>query len=112
MRILGAYVAAKHDIVGVIEAVALEVAATAITCNAICPGFVRTALVEAQIADLAHAHASTEEAFVHDVFLASQPSGCIVTAEQIAALVQLLCSEAAASINGAAMPVDGAWTAR
>ncbi len=108
----GAYVAAKHGVVGLTKAVALEVAETAITCNAICPGFVRTALVEAQIADLAHAHGSTEEAVVRDVILASQPSRRFVTVEQIAALVLFLCSEAAASITGTALPVDGAWTAR
>jgi 3-hydroxybutyrate dehydrogenase len=108
----GAYVAAKHGVVGLTKAVALEVAETPITCNAICPGFVRTALVEAQIADLALAHGSSEDAVVRDVILASQPNRRFVTVEQIAALVLFLCSEEAVSITGAALPIDGAWTAR
>ena len=108
----GAYVAAKHGVVGLTKAVALEVAETAITCNAVCPGFVRTALIDAQIADLARAHGSSEDAVVRDVILASQPSRRFVTVEQIAALVLFLCSEGAASITGAALPIDGAWTAR
>jgi 3-hydroxybutyrate dehydrogenase len=108
----GAYVAAKHGVLGLTKAVALEVAETAITCNAVCPGFVRTALVEAQIADLAKAHASNEDAVVRDVILASQPTRRFVTVEQIAALVLFLCSEQAGSITGAALPIDGGWTAR
>ena len=108
----GAYVAAKHGVVGLTKAVALEVAETQITCNAVCPGFVRTALVEAQIADLAQAHGSSDDAVVRDVILASQPNRRFVTVEQIAALVLFLCSEDAASITGAALPIDGAWTAR
>lgn len=108
----GAYVASKHGVVGLTKAVALEVAETAITCNAICPGFVRTALVDRQNTDLAHAHRSSEDAVVRDVILASQPNRRFVTVEQIAALTLFLCSEAAASMTGAALPVDGAWTAR
>jgi 3-hydroxybutyrate dehydrogenase len=108
----GAYVAAKHGVVGLTKAVALEVAETPITCNAICPGFVRTALVEAQIADLAQAHGASEDSVVRDVILASQPNRRFVTVQQIAALVLFLCSEGAASITGAALPIDGAWTAR
>ncbi|MEO7710616.1 MAG: 3-hydroxybutyrate dehydrogenase [Caldimonas sp.] len=108
----GAYVAAKHGVVGLTKAVALELAETPVTCNAVCPGFVRTALVEAQIADLAVAHAMGPDAVVRDVVLASQPNRRFVTVEQIAALVLFLCGEGAASITGAALPIDGAWTAR
>ena len=108
----GAYVAAKHGVVGLTKAVALELAETEITCNAICPGFVRTALVERQIADLARAHGASEESVVRDVILASQPNRRFVAVEEIASLVLFLCSDAAASITGAALPIDGAWTAR
>ena len=107
-----AYVAAKHGVVGLTKAVALEVAETAITCNAVCPGFVRSALVEAQIAALAQAHGSSEDGVVRDVILTSQPTRRFVTVEQITALVLFLCPEQAASITGAALPVDGTWTAR
>ena len=108
----GAYVAAKHGVVGLTKAVALELAQTPVTCNAICPGFVRTALVETQIADLAAAHGLSEDEVVREVVLASQPNRRFVTIEQVAAVVGFLCSEAAASVTGAAWPVDGAWTAR
>ena len=108
----GAYVAAKHGVVGLTKAVALEVAESRVTCNAICPGFVRTALVDDQIADLARAHARSEEAVVRDVVLASQPNKRFVGVDEIAALVVFLCSPQGASINGAALPIDGAWTAR
>jgi 3-hydroxybutyrate dehydrogenase len=108
----GAYVAAKHGLIGLTKTVALEVAATGITCNAICPGFVRTALVEDQLAELARAHGMSEEEVVREVVLASQPSRRFVDVAEIGALVVFLCSPAAVSITGASLPVDGAWLAR
>ena len=108
----GAYVAAKHGVLGLTKTIALEMADTAITCNAICPGFVRTALVDNQIAELARAHGLDEERVVREVILASQPTGRFVRAEELAGLVIFLCSPAAASLTGTALPMDGAWTAR
>jgi 3-hydroxybutyrate dehydrogenase len=108
----GAYVAAKHGVVGLTKTVALETATTGITCNAICPGFVRTALVDDQIADLAKAHGLSEDEVVREVVLASQPSRRFVDVAEIGQLVVFLCTTAAASITGAALPIDGAWLAR
>lgn len=108
----GAYVAAKHGVVGLTKTVALETADTAITCNAVCPGFVRTTLVENQIRDLAEVHGMSEEEVVRDVVLASQPNKRFVQIEELGSLVVFLCSPAAASITGAALPMDGGWTAR
>ena len=107
-----AYVAAKHGVVGLTKTVALEVAETAITCNAVCPGYVRTPLVEGQIADQARAHGMSDEAVVRDVILASQPNKRFVGLDELGQIVVFLCSEAAASITGAALPVEGGWTAR
>jgi 3-hydroxybutyrate dehydrogenase len=108
----GAYVAAKHGLIGLTKTVALETATAGITCNAICPGFVRTALVEGQIADLAKAHGMSEDEVVREVVLASQPNQRFVDVKEIGNLVVFLCSEGARSITGAALPVDGAWLAR
>ena len=105
------YVAAKHGIAGFTKAVALEVAEHGITVNAICPGYVRTALVEKQIPDTAKARGLTEEQVVRDVLLATQPTRKFVTVEQIASLAAFLCTEEAASITGAMLPIDGGWTA-
>lgn len=107
-----AYVAAKHGLVGLTRSVALELAETAITCNAICPGYVRTALVEAQIESQARAHHLPPERVIQDVILAAQPSRRFVEVEEIAALALFLCTDHARSITGAAIPVDGGWTAR
>ena len=107
-----AYVSAKHGVLGLTKVVALETATTGITCNAICPGFVLTPLVQKQIDDLAaSAQLNGDEARAR--FLAEkQPSLQFATPEQIGALTAFLCSEAAAQIRGAAMPVDGGWLAR
>jgi 3-hydroxybutyrate dehydrogenase len=107
-----AYVAAKHGVVGLTKAVALEVAETPITVNAICPGYVRTPLVDGQIRDQAKAHGMSEERVIRDVILAAQPNKRFVELEQLGALVLFLCSDAGASITGAALPIEGGWTAR
>ena len=106
-----AYVASKHGVLGLTKAVALEVARSGITCNAICPGYVKTALVEAQITDQAKARGISEEAVMRDVILAAQPTKQFVTVEQLAGLLLYLCADAGASVNGAILSVDGGWTA-
>jgi 3-hydroxybutyrate dehydrogenase len=106
-----AYVAAKHGILGMTRAVALEVAEAGITVNAICPGYVKTPLVENQIADTAKARGITEEQVINDVMLKAQWTKEFVTVEQLAGLALFLCSDAAANITGTALPVDGGWTA-
>ncbi|MEO6748620.1 MAG: 3-hydroxybutyrate dehydrogenase [Casimicrobiaceae bacterium] len=107
----GAYVAAKHGLAGLTKTVALEVAQSGITCNAICPGYVRTPLVERQIPDTARARGISEDAVVRDVMLASQPTKRFVGIDEVAALAVYLASDAAASITGAMLSIDGGWTA-
>lgn len=107
-----AYVAAKHGILGLTKTVALEAAAHGVTVNAICPGYVLTPLVEKQIPDTARARGISEEEVKRDVLLAAQPTKQFVTTEQLGALAVFLCTDAAASITGAALPVDGGWTAQ
>jgi 3-hydroxybutyrate dehydrogenase len=106
-----AYVAAKHGIVGLTKVTALETAEQGITCNAICPGYVYTPLVEAQIESQAKAHGIAREQVIRDVLLAQQPNKRFATVEEIGALTLFLASDAAASITGIALPVDGGWTA-
>jgi 3-hydroxybutyrate dehydrogenase len=106
-----AYVAAKHGIVGLTKVTALETAEQGITCNAICPGYVYTPLVEAQIDGQAKAHNIPREQVIRDVLLAQQPNKRFATVEELGALTVFLASEAAASITGVALPVDGGWTA-
>jgi 3-hydroxybutyrate dehydrogenase len=106
-----AYVAAKHGIVGLTKVTALETAEQGITCNALCPGYVYTPLVEAQIEGQARAHGIPREQVVRDVLLAQQPNKRFATVEELGALTVFLASEAAASITGVALPVDGGWTA-
>jgi 3-hydroxybutyrate dehydrogenase len=106
-----AYVAAKHGIVGLTKVTALETADQGITCNAICPGYVYTPLVEAQIDGQARAHGITREQVIRDVLLAQQPNKRFATVEELGALTVFLASDAAASITGTALPVDGGWTA-
>ena len=105
-----AYVAAKHGIVGLTKVAALEAAEQGITCNAICPGYVYTPLVEAQIDGQAKAHGISRDQVIRDVLLAQQPNKRFATVEEIGALTVFLASEAAASITGTALPVDGGWT--
>ncbi|HYY61188.1 MAG TPA: 3-hydroxybutyrate dehydrogenase [Burkholderiales bacterium] len=106
-----AYVAAKHGIAGFTKTVALEVAEQGITVNAVCPGYVLTPLVQKQIPDTAKARGISEEAVVRDVLLAAQPTKRFVTVEEVAALTAFLCSDEAASITGAVLPIEGGWTA-
>lgn len=106
-----AYVTAKHGVVGMTKGIALEVAEAGITCNAICPGYVLTPLVEKQIPDTAKARGITEEEVKRDVLLAAQWTKKFVTVEQLAGVANFLCSDAAENITGIALPVDGGWTA-
>ena len=106
-----AYVAAKHGLVGLTKTVALEAAEFGVTCNAICPGYVLTPLVEKQIPDTAKARGISELEVVRDVMLAPQATKQFVTVEQLGALAVFLCSDGAAQLTGAALPVDGGWTA-
>ena len=106
-----AYVAAKHGIVGLTKVTALETAEQGITCNAICPGYVYTPLVEAQIDYQAKVHNISREKVIRDVLLAQQPNKRFATVEELGALSVFLASDPAASITGIALPVDGGWTA-
>ena len=107
-----AYVAAKHGVVGLTKTVALETAGKGITCNAVCPGFVLTPLVETQILDRAKERGMSREDAISNVILERQPSKEFVKVEEIAALTVFLASDAAASITGSAYSIDGGWTAQ
>jgi 3-hydroxybutyrate dehydrogenase len=107
-----AYVAAKHGVLGLTKVVALETATTGITCNAICPGWVLTPLVQKQI-DVRAAHEKLAvEKVTLDLLSEKQPSQAFVTPQQIGALAVFLCSDAAAQIRGASLSMDGGWTAQ
>ncbi len=106
-----AYVAAKHGVLGMTKAVALEVAQENITVNAICPGYVRTPLVEGQIADQAKTRGISEDEVINDVLLAAQWTKDFISVEQLSGLTLFLCSESAKNITGTALPIDGGWTA-
>ncbi|WP_134724851.1 3-hydroxybutyrate dehydrogenase [Paracoccus luteus] len=106
-----AYVAAKHGVVGLTKVTALEAAGEGITCNAICPGYVLTPIIEKQIPDQMQTHGMTREDVIAKVMLARQPSGQFATVEQIGGTAVFLCSEAAAQVTGTTISVDGGWTA-
>lgn len=106
-----AYVAAKHGMLGLVKTVALEVAEENITCNAICPGYVLTPLVESQIADTARTRGISAESVKRDVMLARQPTKRFVSISEVAAMTVYLCGNSAASITGAALSMDGGWSA-
>ncbi len=106
-----AYIAAKHGLVGLTKTVALETASEPVTCNAICPGYVRSALLESQIVDYAAAHDLELEQAAKSFLREKQPSENFVSPSDIGALALFLCSDAAAQITGTAFPIDGGWTA-
>lgn len=107
-----AYVTAKHGVVGMSKVVGLETAKEPITCNAVCPGYVLTPLVEKQIPDTAKEYGIPEAEAIEKVILAKQPSKDFVTVEQLAGIVAFLCSDAAAQITGTAIAADGGWTSQ
>lgn len=107
-----AYVSAKHGLIGLTKVVALENATRGITCNAICPGFVDTPLVEQQIEDRARQSGTKKEDAARELLREKQPTEKFTTVEDIAALAIFLCSSAASNITGASLPIDGGWTAQ
>jgi 3-hydroxybutyrate dehydrogenase len=107
-----AYVAAKHGLIGLTKTVALETAEYGITVNAICPGYVLTPLVQKQIPETAKSRGISEGEVIKNVLLHAQPTKQFVTTEQIGALAVFLCTNSAASITGASLPVEGGWTAQ
>ncbi|MDF1801331.1 3-hydroxybutyrate dehydrogenase [Thalassovita sp.] len=106
-----AYVAAKHGVVGLTKVTALETAREPITCNAICPGYVSTPLVEAQIPDTMEKYNMSREDVIEKVLLERQPSKQFATVEQLGGTTVFLCSDAAQQITGTSISVDGGWTA-
>lgn len=107
-----AYVAAKHGLAGLTKTVALEVAQSGITVNAICPGYVQTPLVRNQVADTAKARNISEEEVVQKIILSAQATKKFVEIEEIAAFAEFLCKPEASSITGALLSIDGGWTSQ
>ena len=107
-----AYVAAKHGVIGFTKTVALELAQDNITCNALCPGYVETPIVEKQIADQARTRGMSKEAVLKDVILGSQPTKRFVTTDELTGMMLYLVSDLGASANGASFSIDGGWTAQ
>jgi 3-hydroxybutyrate dehydrogenase len=107
-----AYVAAKHGLLGLSRVAALETADADITVNTICPSYIRTPLVEAQIAAQARAHGISEEEVVGRIMLEPMPKKRFITVEEVAATIEFLASPEARNITGQALVIDGGWTAR
>ena len=107
-----AYVAAKHGVIGFTKTVALELAQDNITCNALCPGYVETPIVEKQIADQARTRGVSKEQVLKDVILGSQPTKRFVTTDELTGMMLYLVSDLGASANGASFSIDGGWTAQ
>lgn len=107
-----AYVAAKHGVTGLTKVLALEGAPFGITCNAICPGYVKTPLVEGQIADQCKVHGMTEEEVIQNVMLKKQAIKSFIEVKDLAELALFLASDSAKSMTGASIPVEGGWTAQ
>jgi 3-hydroxybutyrate dehydrogenase len=107
-----AYVAAKHGLVGLTKVVGLETAGSGVTCNAVCPGWVRTPLVEKQISNFAAEKRVSQEEAAKELLAKKQPSLEFVSLAQLGGTVAFLCSDAAAQITGTAISVDGGWTAQ
>ena len=107
-----AYVAAKHGLIGFAKTIALETADTDITINTVCPSYVRTPLVDAQIASQAQAHALPEQQIVDEIMLKPMPKHAFVTIEELGGIVEFLASDAARNVTGQSIAVDGGWTAQ
>jgi 3-hydroxybutyrate dehydrogenase len=107
-----AYVAAKHGLIGFSKTIALETADTDITINTVCPSYVRTPLVDAQIASQAQAHALPEQQIVDEIMLKPMPKHAFVTIEELGGIVEFLASDAARNVTGQWIAVDGGWTAQ
>jgi len=106
-----AYVAAKHGILGLTRVTALEGAAHGVTCNCLCPSYVRTALVEKQIADQARVHNIPESEVVEKIMVAEAPIHRLLEPSEVAAYAGFLCSDAASGVTGGAITIDCGWTA-
>ncbi|MYM64930.1 3-hydroxybutyrate dehydrogenase [Pseudomaricurvus sp. HS19] len=106
-----AYVAAKHGVLGLTKTVALEVAKSGVTCNAICPGYVMTPLVQNQLADTARARGITEQQVMDEVLLGTQPTGRFTDATDIAAMAVFLCGPASGNVTGSVQVMDGGYSA-
>jgi 3-hydroxybutyrate dehydrogenase len=111
-RFKSAYVAAKHGLLGLTKVTALETAEEGITCNALCPGYVWTPMIAGQIDDQAKVHGIAREQVIKDVILAPQPTKEFISVEEVAEVTAFLVSDFARSITGAAIPIEGGWTAR
>lgn len=106
-----AYVSAKHGLIGLTKTAGMEGGPLGITCNAICPAYVMTPLVEKQIAAQAQTHGIPEDKVITDIMLSKAAIKKMVPAENVGAIVKFLCSDAADAITGIALPIDGGWTA-